>query len=273
MIRHSVLTLAVVAGGTSVITLLGQTPAVTGAQFAAVSIKPHTTGSASAMRMLPDGSQAMINIRISQIIGSAAPVPVVEVEGLPDWAMAERYDVIVKPGSLPTPPERAEMWRNMLIDRMKVVGHIDEVERITFSMVLARADGGLGPQLRMSTLDCSPGSPDAPRPAMPVDVRNKCTLHTGRGIVESGGIGLDYLARSLGGIVGGAITNRTGLDGFYALTLRYDARNMTPERTTPLEEGAPFFMEMEEQLGLKLVAGKTKVRVFVIDHIERPAPN
>jgi len=250
-----------------------QTPAVIGAQFAAVSIKPHTTGIASAMRMLPDGSQAMINIRISQIIGSAAPVPVVEVEGLPDWAMTERYDVLVKPGSLPTPLELAEMWRNMLVDRMKVAGHIDEVERTTFSMVLARADGGLGPELRMSTLDCSPGSPDAPRPAMPGDVRNKCTLHTGRGIVESGGVRLDYLARSLGGLVGGVVTNRTGLDGFYALTLRYDARKMTPERTTPLEEGAPFFREMEEQLGLKLVAGKTIVKIFVIDHIERPTPN
>ena len=58
-----------------------QTPTVTGAQFAFVSIKPHTNGIASAMRMLPDGSQTMTNIHISQIISSASPLPVVEVDG------------------------------------------------------------------------------------------------------------------------------------------------------------------------------------------------
>jgi bla regulator protein BlaR1 len=39
-------------------------------------------------------------------------------------------------------------------------------------------------------------------------------------------------------------------------------------------DAAPQFVTaLQEQLGLKLVPEKTKVTIFVIDHIERPTPN
>ena len=112
-----------------------QTAAIVGAQFDVVSIKPHkydpVTG--GGMRTGPDGTFTMTSQPIASIISAASPVPVSarDVLGLPEWAHTEHYDVIAKPapGSNPTREQRAEMMRNMLIERMKVAGHIEEQEQ------------------------------------------------------------------------------------------------------------------------------------------------
>ena len=69
------------------------------------------------------------------------------------------------------------------------------------------------------------------------------------------------------------MTNRTGLDGFYDLTLHYSVRNLNADPTAPPDDAPSIFTAVQEQLGLKLVPEKTKVKIFVIDHIERPTPN
>jgi uncharacterized protein (TIGR03435 family) len=249
--------------------------ALVGAQFDVVSIKPHIYDAATGggMRTMPDGTFRMTSMPIGGILSAAAPEPVYEVTGYPSWARAEAYDIVAKPApdSHPTPQQRQEMMRNMLIDRFKVAGHLEEVERTTFGLVLARKDGRLGPQLKPSSGDCA-----APRPAdaaqAPQGSTGKCGTRMGPGTMEASGMSLDRLAMSLRGLAGGPVTNRTGLDGFYDVSLRF-----APSR---LAAGAPsdndlpeFFTALQEQLGLKLVPEKAKVKIFVIDHIERPTPD
>src|SRR5262249_252933 len=147
-----------------------------------------------------------------------------DVLGLPDWTMTERYDVIAKPvpGSKPTREQRAEMMRNLFVERMKLVGHIAEEERTTFALVLARSDGRLGPNLKKSELDCAAQTrrQTAASGARP-DVMHSCGMRMGPGTIESGGIELDRLVFSLRGFAGGVVNNRTGLEGSYALTLHF----------------------------------------------------
>jgi uncharacterized protein (TIGR03435 family) len=194
---------------------------------------------------------------------------------LPDWARTEGYDIIAKPapGSNPTREQRIEMMRNMLIERMKVAGHIEEQERTVFSLVVARSDGRLGPQLRKSTFDCTPPSPPdaAPqtRPSPPI----QCGMRMGPGTVEASGITLDRLVPSLGGLAGGQVNNRTGLDGVYDLTLRFSPPRLNPDASVSADDAPQFVTALQEQLGLKLVPQKAMVKIFVIDHIERPTPD
>jgi uncharacterized protein (TIGR03435 family) len=258
-----------------------QQPAVAGAQFDVVSIKPNKGDvPGGGMRMSPDGSQIMTNVTISQIMMGAAPEPVVEVAGLPDWTKTERYDINAKapPGFHPTPEQRAEMMRNMIVERMKVAGHVEEVERTTFAMVLARSDGKLGPQLKKSTLDCSPGAAASRPPPSPStasdDIMQRCGMRMGGGTIESGGMLLDTFVRSLRGFAGGLVNNRTGLEGYYALTLHFALPRLNADPSAAASDDAPsFFTALQEQLGLKLVPEKTKVKIFVVDHIERPTPD
>ena len=98
------------------------------------------------------------------------------------------------------------MMRNMIIDRMKLGAHVEEQERTTFALVVARSDGRLGPNRQRSTRDCS--QPSAPPVAPLPDPQKHCGMKMGLGMIESGGLMLDELVRSLGGLAGGRVTNR-----------------------------------------------------------------
>ena len=203
------------------IAALQQTPRSAGAQFDVVSIKPsRNSTTAGDMRTLPDGTFRMIALPISSILMSAAPEPVREVSGAPEWAKTERYDIIAKPapGPVPTREQQVEMLRHMLIDRMKISGHVEEVERSAFALVVARRDRRLGPGLKKSTIGC-------PLPTPP---------------------------------------NR-----------HYGQARLSADPSAPPSSGdtPQFFTALQEQLGLKLVAERIKVKAFVVDRIERPTPD
>ena len=83
---------------------------------------------------------------------------------------------------------------------------------------------------------------------------------------------MDLLARNLSGRAGGPVTNRTGLEGDYAFTLKFSppAGATAPANS---DDAPDFFTALQEQLGLKLQSEKGTVPYFIIDHIERPTPN
>ena len=244
-------------------------------EFEVISIKRAAPDAVSGgMRTLPDGTLIMVNQPIRSIINSAAPVPVRDVVGLPDWAMRERYDITARPPANSTREQRSEMWRTAFAERMKLVAHVEEREQDTFALVVARSDGRLGPQLKLSPLDCSPrpaGTPPPPPPQTPGDMQKRCGGSFGQGSIVSGGIAMDQLVQSLGGLAGRLVNNRTGLKGFYELTLNFSPRQ--PGDTSPPDDMPEFFTALQEQLGLKLQPEKTMVPIFVIDRIERPTDN
>ncbi len=250
-----------------------------GAQFDVASIKPSPRDAVGGgIRSLPDGTMIMTNHPISSIILSASRVPVREVEGLPDWADREPYDVTLKPPPGATRDERAEMMRNMFVERMRLRGHIEERERDIFTLVVARSDGRLGPQLKPSALDCGPRPPGSLPPPPPTfveaDAQGRCGGLYGQGVIVSGGLQFDSFVLSISGQAGRQVVNRTGLQGFYALTLRYATPSPAGAGNPPPDDNTPDFVTaLQEQLGLKLQPEKMRVPIFVIDHIERPTEN
>jgi uncharacterized protein (TIGR03435 family) len=261
-----------------------------GPEFDVVSIKPNTSGTrGGSARTLPDGTSVLVNQPIYSIILGASPVQTREVVGLPDWVTTERYDITLKPppGGAPRASaagaaERRHMMLAMFRDRMKLVAHVEQRERDVYSLVIARSDGRLGPELKPSTLDCSPATPGTPPPPLPPapsspnEMLSRCGMMVGSGRMVSGGMPLNNLAGSLYGLVGGEVENQTGLAGFYSINLTYAPRRGAAaplDATVPADEAPDIFTAVQEQLGLKLVAGKKMMPVFVVDHIERPTDN
>jgi uncharacterized protein (TIGR03435 family) len=250
-------------------------------EFEVVSIKRvDEVRDTGGMRSLPDGTFMMQNQPMGTLVGMAAPVavPVGDIVGMPDWMMRDRYDVTVKSSGGFTSEQRREkwplMWRAMFADRMKLVAHIEQRERDVFALVLAREDGRLGPDLKTSTLDCTtpPAGASPPPPQGLQDRQNRCGLSMSAGLIVSGGITIDRLVPSLRGFAGGEVENRTGLQGDYAVTLRFSAPRQ-PGPDAPIDDAPEFFTALREQLGLKLERSKKMMPVFVIDHIERPSEN
>ena len=98
-------------------------------------------------------------------------------------------------------------------------------------------------------------------------------MRMGQGTIEATGIALDRIVNSLSGLAGGQVRNRTGLDGVYDLTLHFAPPRLNPDPSAPVDDAPQFVTALQEQLGLKLVPEKSMVKIFVIDHIERPTPN
>ena len=79
------------------------------------------------------------------------------------------------------------------------------------------------------------------------------------------------------------MTDKTGLDGRYDFRLLYTPDNYKPPKeegisrnsseARPDPEGPGVFSALQEQLGLRLEAGKGPVEMLVVDRAERPSGN
>jgi uncharacterized protein (TIGR03435 family) len=89
--------------------------------------------------------------------------------------------------------------------------------------------------------------------------------------------------------VGRPVVDKTGLPGLFDIQLEYSPDTTNPQMpdgfsryladrglappTRAVNEQPGIFEAIEQQLGLKLTAGKAPVDYFVIDHVERPSEN
>jgi uncharacterized protein (TIGR03435 family) len=79
------------------------------------------------------------------------------------------------------------------------------------------------------------------------------------------------LVNVLRSVVAQPVLDRTGLIGEYDITLRW-APEAGGVGVEPLD-GASIFTAVQEQLGLRLVAGKAPANAYIIERIERPTPD
>ena len=117
--------------------------------------------------------------------------------------------------------ELAQMMREMLAERFKLVAHVEKRERPVFALMRANADGRPGPSLRPTT-DCSTrestASADTVRPADTPGSGSRlapCRQSFGPGRMESTGFSMDGLAFNLSYAAGRKVIDRTGLKGDY----------------------------------------------------------
>jgi uncharacterized protein (TIGR03435 family) len=145
-----------------------------------------------------------------------------------------------------------------------------------YALVLARADGQLGPNLRPSSLnDCNPPTPPAPGtpppPAPPqlagVDIP-PCGTSTNAGILRAGGVRLDSFTRNMANAAGRIIIDKTGLTGAFDMVLRFN-----PDPNNPSSDLPTLFAAVQEQLGLKFDAQTAPTEVLVVDSAEQPTEN
>jgi uncharacterized protein (TIGR03435 family) len=90
------------------------------------------------------------------------------------------------------------------------------------------------------------------------------------------------LAHVLGFVLGRPVLDRTGVKGDYKFKMEWTEESVgTSEKstanaadTTPADPlGPSIFSAIQENLGLKLEAGKGPVEVIVIDRAEKPTAN
>ena len=81
---------------------------------------------------------------------------------------------------------------------------------------------------------------------------------------------MEYLGRSIAGVAGRMIVDKTGLTADYDFTLRFSTQR--PGDSNP-DDTPNIFTALQEQLGLKLDATRAPVDVLVIDKVSQPTEN
>jgi uncharacterized protein (TIGR03435 family) len=231
--------------------------APSGPRFDVASIKraasiEHGGGSS---RLQPGGRFIMTNGPTRVLLGWAYGTPPNgEIVGAPDWVTSDNYDIDARAGRDLSVAELAPLMRDLLATRFHLRAHTEMRVRQIYELRVAKADRRLGPALRPSTIDCD-------------SQQNACSTRGGLGTgeIESTGISMTQFATWLPALVGRPVVDKTGLSGYYQVSLKYSSSNA--------DDGPVLPTALREQLGLMLQPVDAPTEVLVIDHIERPSEN
>jgi uncharacterized protein (TIGR03435 family) len=260
--------------------LHAQAPAGKLPAFEVASIKENVSASDNAsVRAQPGGRVSVTNNSLRNIIRNAYNVQNYQIIGGPDWINTVRWDINAKAPDDAPPQQMLLMLRTLLADRFTLVIRNETREMPIYALVLARADGRLGPQLRASAVDCAAifaaakAKGEAPPPT--TNGRPTCGTRTTRGNMMTTGVAMADLARNLAPFAGRPVIDKTGLTGGFDVDLTWAPElppgpDGTAPSAPPSSDGASLYTAVQEQLGLKLDARQGPVDVVVIDSAQRP---
>jgi len=260
--------------------------------FEVATVKPvRPVDAQNRISIQPGGRLTFANITLKQLISTSyqrAGYDSREIIGGPDWVNQDRWEVmaqakgeLVGPDGFPGPA--FAMMRALLADRFHLQVHEERRERPVYLLERSRSDGTPGPALKRTSVDCaaimreeSQGRPPAVQPGQ----MRPCAVGIPPGSLQASAVTMSALASVLANFVGRPVVDRTTLDGAFDVTLTFSPESRAS--FVPPDPGAPppapgdgpsLFTALQEQAGLKLVAGRAPVDVLVIDRAERPLPD
>ena len=267
-----------------------QSTAATTVAFEVASVKPNKSGTRNSSTRTPNGGFIGTNVTARQLILSAYNLRGLQLTGGPGWIDSERFDIDARAPENSARDQVMAMLRTLLAERFKLVVHKETKDQPIYALILARSDGKLGPQMKISSVDCS-----APRPPVqgvagtgggtpPVlqPGENPCGTNTNvsntGGVMKGGSRTAPEIATSLASFVADRmVIDRTGLSGRYDFELRWTPDNLQPVAAAAGGAATPdapsLFVALPEQMGLKLESQRGPVEFVIIDKIEKPTEN
>jgi uncharacterized protein (TIGR03435 family) len=223
------------------------------------SVKRNATGG-GLIRMMP-GNISVTGMPVRLLIRLAfGQLQDFQLVGGPGWTNSDRFDIEAKidgTGPPPGPQFVQDLLRQVLEERFKLKTHKETREVPIFALVLARADGRLGPNLTPSADECVAfmsargrgrggpgpdgrgGPPPDGRRGPPIDGRGgpgrvggpgppdfdapvQCGQRLGAfGRIRAGGNTMEQFANMLSGNAQRVVIDKTGLTGYYDFALTY----------------------------------------------------
>jgi uncharacterized protein (TIGR03435 family) len=178
-----------------------------------------------------------------------------QVDGVPNWLVAARYDITGKVRADLASVDPAELGtqgpvflRSLLEERFKLKVHHETRQLPRYRLTRERTDR-FGPRFRRSTCATAP--------------ETMCTFEYLANRMTFDGVTLRRLAEELAGKVDRVVADGTGLSGVFYMNLEWSPDGSAPD--TPA-----LFTALHEQLGLKLEPERGAVDIVVIDRVERP---
>lgn len=223
-------------------------------RFEVASVKPNTGGGRTTRRV-EQQTLTYLNITLGEFIQMAYRVRRYQLE-CEDWIAsraANRYDIVAKASAPATEAELRAMLAPLLEERFHLKIHHET--RVLPVYVLVQAKGGA----KVTPGDGGEQSV-SPDPAGGFRFRN----------YPIGGL---LALMAVMPTIGRPVLDRTGLTGRYNFSANLQdlkAGASTAElKGAVLDGDTPIFARLEEQLGLKLNAGREPIELLIVDHADR----
>ena len=223
-----------------------------------------------------------LDVTLATLVRDAYELFDFQVVSGPDWVHAKRWDVSAKATAL-APDEARRLVRQLVEGRFAVKAHTEMRDLPVYNLVVARADGMLGPKIKRSTVDCTPFlTGKRPMQESPPDPNNRFGLCSVGGSFTPGGLltprlngqPLTGLIQHLEEVVNRRVIDRTGLKGNYDIELSYvDATlvdRSSPSASQAASNQPSLINALQDQLGLKLESARGAVEVLVVDSALEP---
>jgi uncharacterized protein (TIGR03435 family) len=259
------LAVAILAGST--VTLAAQSPP----SFDVVSIKRNVS---RAFPVGPEarqgGSFVVINATLERIVRWAYDLPQYRVVGGPDWVRSDSFDIEARAGRDLSSDQMQTRVQALLKDRFQLVVRREQRQLPIYTLLLARDDKRLGPNLRASAASCE-------KPAGSGETMEEQRTPNGGVRTQRTCATIAVLVSSLSTALQAPVEDRTALTGLWDSELSYTGerrRNISAAAAPQDPNDAPaLFTALQEQLGLKLETGRGPVDVLVIESAAQPTEN
>jgi uncharacterized protein (TIGR03435 family) len=192
---------------------------------------------------------------LRQIIGLAYGIQRVLVQGCPDWCDEDMFDIEAKTDNVnATRDEIRPMLQALLAERFKLVARRASKEVQGFALTV----GSKGPKLPIAKDETGPGNVFTPY----------------GGGLRFGNMQIVGLVNYLANVLGQPVQDKTGLKDRYNFTLDFRPPE-TAGGAVPQAIDVPGMVlsAVDQQLGLKLQAGKVITDILVIERAEHPSEN
>src|SRR5688572_25242793 len=238
-------------------------------RFEVASITPNKPNAGDPVRVMQrflGGGFEGFNVTLGSVIRLAYALQPFQMAGMPEWLNTDRFDIQAQGPAGAVDSETPQRLQSLLAERFALKAHREKRDHPIYALVLARADGSLGPRLRRSQVDremlrekLAAARRENPAARLPPP---ECGLTAGRTFGFCG-MTMAELAEFLPEFAGRMVVDRTALMGGFDLEFRFDASRPIPgagpgggfpiQPTGPADPDAPsIFTALEEQLGLKL---------------------
>src|SRR5262245_61436502 len=198
--------------------------------FEAAVLRPNRSGDdGTSMGQRPGGQYIMTNGTIALLLQNAFRPETGGIVGAPDWVRSERYDLRATANATTSSDDLRLMLRALLTERLKLAAHLEPREEPVYFLAKARTDGRWGPSMERTNRDCpayaAASRSGRPAPVLPPPANGgpPCGMEINDGDLHAGGITMDLLARNLGRRAGRVVLDRTGIDGYFDLTLKFSS--------------------------------------------------
>lgn len=234
--------------------------------FEVATIKPSQPDRPGKMFGVRGSHFNTINTTLLDLITFAYGVQQKQVVGAPDWVGSEKWDIEAQPDvpGAPNPKQLKTMVQKLLTDRFQLKFHQEKKELPAYVLSVAK-DGS-----KMTKSDS-----DQALPGLFFSNMKPVTLTVRNAVMT------DFTQLLQSAVLDRPVVDQTGLSGRWNFLLKWTADESqfggmgvkVPAPDDAADAPPPLFTAIQEQIGLKLDAGKAQVEVLAVDKVEKPSAN